>query len=374
MKRKLTLLLTAFLLLTGMTSRGQSRSVITDQLDREFTGITGTSYTSWEGKTSNSDAVYAGQSAGGNESIQLRSNGNSSGIITTASGGMITSITVTWNSNTSNGRTLNVYGSHSAYTSPTELYDENTQGTLLGTIVNGTSTELEITESFEYIGLRSNGGAMYLEEIDITWTTGGTPPQETVATPTFSPEAGTYYEALSVSISCVTDSATIYYTLDGSDPTESSTEYNEAISIAETTTVKAIAMKEGYLNSNIASATYIISDAPNVITIAEARALANNEYALVQGVVTFIDGRNVYIQDETAGIDLFLNNNTVPSNLALGDIVQAYGKHSVYNGLVELSSIDGGNTDQFSILSSGNTLPLVVKTIAEVLEGGADAL
>ena len=90
--------------------------------------------------------------------------------------------------------------------------------------------------------------------------------------------------------------------------------------------------------------------------------------------MTFIEGRNVYIQDETAGIDLFLNSSTVPTNLALGDLVQAYGKHAVYNGLVELSGINGGNTDQFSILSSGNTLPLAVKTIAEVLEGGADAL
>lgn len=374
MKRKLTLLLTAFLLLTGMTSWGQSRSVITDQLDRELTGVTGNSYVSWEGKTSNSEAVYAGQSAGGNESIQLRSNNSNSGIITTASGGTVTNVTVTWNESTANGRTLNVYGSHSAYTSPTELYDESTQGTLLGTIVNGTSTELEITESFEYIGLRSNGGAMYLTEIDITWTTGGTPPQETVATPTFNPVGGTYYEAQLVTISCATEGASIFYTLDGTNPTESSTVYTEAISISQTTTVKAIAVKEGYLNSGIASATYIISDAPSIITIAEARALANNEYALVQGVVTFIDGRNVYIQDETAGIDLFLNSGTTPSALALGDNVQAYGKHAVYNGLVELSGIDGSNPDQFSILSSGNTLPLVVKTIAEVLEGGADAL
>ena len=374
MKRKLTFLLTALLLLTGMTSWGQLRSVITDQLDREFTGITGSSYTSWEGKTSNSEAVYAGLSAGGNESIQLRSNNSNSGIITTASGGTFTGITVIWNENTADGRTLNVYGSHTAYTSPTELYSAETFGELLGTIVKGESDELAISGSYEYVGLRSASGAMYLSEIDITWNTEGGTPQETVATPTFSPEAGTYSEAQLVSISCATEGATIFYTIDGTNPTESSTEYTEAINIAETTTLKAIAMMEGYLNSEIASATYIISEAPSLITIAEARALANNEYALVQGVVTFIDGRNVYIQDETAGIDLFMNNNTVPSALALGDMVQAYGKKAVYNGLAELSGINGNDAEQFSILSSGNTLPLVVKTIAEILEGGADAL
>ncbi len=376
MKRNFTFLLTALLLLTGMNVWAQSRTSITDVLNRELTGVTGTTYTSWEGKTSNSDAVYAGQSAGGNESIQLRSNNSNSGIITTASGGTITNVTVTWNESTVDGRTLNVYGSHSAYTSPTELYNTDLQGTLLGTIVNGTSTELEITDSYEYLGLRSANGAMYLSEIDITWTTGGTPPQETVAMPTFNPAGGTYNEALSVTISCATEGATIYYTLDGTNPMEDGTVYTNAINITETTTVKAIAMKEGYLDSSIASATYIIAETPSPtpITIAEARALNNNEYALVQGVVTFIDGRNVYIQDETAGIDLFLNSSTVPTNLAIGDLVQAYGKHTVYNGLVELNGINGGNADEFTILSSGNTLPLTVKTIAEVLEGGADAL
>lgn len=376
MKRNLTFLLTALLLLTGMNVWAQSRTEITDVLNRDLTGVTGTSYTAWEGKTSNSDAVYAGNSAGSNESIQLRSNNSNSGIITTASGGTLTNVTVTWNENTAEGRTLQVYGSHTAYTSPTELYSADTFGELLGTIVKGESEELAISGSYEYLGLRSASGAMYLTEIDITWNTEGGTPQETVATPTFNPEAGTYSEAVSVTISCATEGATIYYTLDGSNPMEDGTVYTSAINITETATVKAFAMKEGYLNSGVASATYTISEAPapTLITIAEARALALNEYALVQGVVTFIDGRNVYIQDETAGIDLYLNNNTVPSAIALGDMVQAYGKRAAYNGLAELSGINGNDAEQFSILSSGNTLPLAVKTIAEILEGGADAL
>ena len=373
MKRKLTFLLTAFLLLTGMTSWGQLRSTIIDHLDRELTGVTGSTYTSWEGKTSNSDAVYAGQSAGSYESIQLRSNNSNSGIITTASGGTVTNITVTWNSNTADGRTLNVYGSHSAYTSPTELYDTITDGTLLGIIKKGTSTELEITQPFEYLGLRSAGSAMYLEAIDITWETGGSvPPTPTVATPTFTPAAGTYYEPQTVSLACTTEDATIYYSL--TSETGPWIVYTTPIIVNETTTICAYAVKEGYNDSPVICADYTFSTAPSVITIAEARALANNEYALVQGIVTFIDNRNVYIQDETAGIDLFLNNNTVPSALALGDMVQAYGKRAAYNGLAELSNINGNDAEQFSILSSGNTLPLAVKTIAEVLEGGADAL
>lgn len=191
--------------------------------------------------------------------------------------------------------------------------------------------------------------------------------QQTVATPTFSPAAGTYYEAQNVTISCTTTGATIHYTVDGNDPTTSSAVYSSPIAISQTTTVKAMAVKSGMSNSSIASATYTIEAAPTPITIAAARALANNEYALVQGIVTFIDGRNVYVQDETAGIDLFLNNNTVPSGLALGDMVLAYGQKTVYKGLVELQNINGGEASQFSIISSGNTLPLAEKTIAEIL-------
>lgn len=154
---------------------------VVDVLNRALTGITGTSYASWTGKTSVSDAVYAGQSAGGNESIQLRSNNSNSGIVTTTSGGFAKKVALTWESNTSNGRTLNVYGSNSAYSAPTDLYDNAKAGTKLGTIVCGTSTELVIDGDYEYIGLRSNSGAMYISEIKITWSTGPAVPDTTPA-------------------------------------------------------------------------------------------------------------------------------------------------------------------------------------------------
>lgn len=97
-----------------------------------------------------------------------------------------------------------------------------------------------------------------------------------VATPTFSVEEGTYDSAQSVEISCTTDGATIYYTLDGSDPSTSSTEYTSAISISETKTLKAIAIKEEMENSDIASATYTINGTtPSPTTSWELTDLAN---------------------------------------------------------------------------------------------------
>lgn len=84
----------------------------------------------------------------------------------------------------------------------------------------------------------------------------------TVRTPYFTPGGGTYNTAQQVTIGCSTAGATIYYTTNGATPSASSTRYSGAITISETTTLKAIAMKNGD-KSNVAIATYTInSDEP----------------------------------------------------------------------------------------------------------------
>ena len=143
---------------------------VTDKLNLDFTGQSGTTYGTWLGKKASSDAVYAGNSAGDKSSIQLRSNNSNSGIVTTTSGGYAKKVVVTWQEETSDGRTLNIYGKNTAYTAATDLYDTAKQGTLLGTIKKGTSTEFVIPGNYQYIGLRSASGAMYISEIQITWS------------------------------------------------------------------------------------------------------------------------------------------------------------------------------------------------------------
>lgn len=78
----------------------------------------------------------------------------------------------------------------------------------------------------------------------------------TCATPTFSVAEGTYNNDQSVALSCETEGAAIHYTTDGTNPTSSSPTYSSALSISSTQTLKAIAIKSGYTNSSIASATY----------------------------------------------------------------------------------------------------------------------
>ena len=144
-----------------------SGSDITDVLDNAFTGISGTTYTEWT-NTGSSGAVYKGQSAGKDGTIQLRSNNSNSGIVTSTSGGKVKSVTVTWDAQTSDGRVLDVYVDNTAYSAATELYS-SPKGTKIGSITKGTSTSVTISGDYKFIGLRSNSGAMYLTKIEIVW-------------------------------------------------------------------------------------------------------------------------------------------------------------------------------------------------------------
>ena len=148
----------------------------TDVLDNAFTiNRSDNAYSEWSNKTGNSSAVYAGQSAGDAGTIQLRSKDSNSGVIVTTSAGKVTKVVLDWDNSTTDGRTVSVYGKNTAYTAATDLYKEDTEGTLLGELIFNTNndiTELDITDDYAYIGLRSKNGALYLNSISITWFSG----------------------------------------------------------------------------------------------------------------------------------------------------------------------------------------------------------
>ena len=101
-----------------------------------------------------------------------------------------------------------------------------------------------------------------------------------VATPTFSPAAGSFSSKQNIRISCKTDAATIYYTTDGSVPTTSGKKYTGPIAITNTTTIKAIAVKEGMTNSEIASATYTLIQKSKVSGTLIAKTVASGKTAM----------------------------------------------------------------------------------------------
>jgi hypothetical protein len=90
-------------------------------------------------------------------------------------------------------------------------------------------------------------------------------PLPMVATPAISPSGGIFRKKIFVKLSCATAGATIYYTLDGSDPTTASTVYfagkkNKGLKLTGvgSHTVKAMAAESGYNNSPITTADFTI--------------------------------------------------------------------------------------------------------------------
>lgn len=118
-----------------------------------------------------------------------------------------------------------------------------------------------------------------------------------VATPTFSPAAGTYSSTQNVTISCATDGATIHYTTDGTTPTDESPSYTDAISVSATQTIKAIATKTGLASSEVASASYTISngDPEPVVLIIDGSKLTST--ATTESVTKTYDGVDVVFSD-----------------------------------------------------------------------------
>ena len=81
--------------------------------------------------------------------------------------------------------------------------------------------------------------------------------QVQAAAPTFDPPAGEYEFPFVLFLSSTTPGATIYYTIDGSEPSDESLLYTDAgIVLLAGTTVKAIAYADGYLPSDVSSAEY----------------------------------------------------------------------------------------------------------------------
>ena len=262
---KKTLLSMAFAF-AALATGGLNAAEVTDVLTVESLKLTATSYAKadFSDIQLNSSAVYAGNALKGNNpagTIQLnKKDANGTGIVTTASGGTVTKIVVGWHDDTDGSRNIKIYGSNTPYSSGKDLYNSATQGTLIGSLQKG-ETELVVEGDFQYFGIYPSG-ALFLNEIQVTWETGGEV-LERVEAPTFSVEGGTYTEATNVTISCATAGATIHYSINGEAEQTGAAGESVVVPLAEdgTYAITAYATAEGMRDSETAEATYTINTA-----------------------------------------------------------------------------------------------------------------
>ena len=194
-----------------------------------------------------------------------------------------------------------------------------------------------------------------------------------VATPYITPGTGTYFETQTVTISCTTDGATIYYTTDGTEPTEIPANlYSAPFEISATTTVTAVAVKEGMDNSSLASAIYTFPAITEVSTIADLRAqVEGGVYKLVgEAVLVFQNSYNgqKFLKDATGGIWIYDADGIISTTYNVGDAISGITGTlgSRYSGLTIAPVMDSGVT-----VSTGNDVTPTVVTIPQ-LEAGWD--
>jgi hypothetical protein len=153
-----------------------------------------------------------------------------------------------------------------------------------------------------------------------------------------------------VTFSTSTEGAQIEYNTFSPESAEWTT--SSVIKITVDTTVYTRAVKEGLENGDVKTFTYTVnSAAPGTVSEAKNAAL-NTENIYVKGIVTYFYNRNVYIQDSTGAICLFLTANA--TKVKVGDEVVALGKRENYGNLIELTNV---NETVLKVLSSGNAIP-----------------
>ncbi|MCD8380816.1 MAG: CehA/McbA family metallohydrolase [Lachnospiraceae bacterium] len=202
-----------------------------------------------------------------------------------------------------------------------------------------------------------------------------TEPAETVETPSL-----TYSQTdMTVTFKCATSGVTYYYSYD--ETGEYTVLDGSSLDVSEHIGETLYAYAE--LNGSVSGTNSVELTAAStgdeeqggeteatVLTIAEVKAAADTTVTYtVEGTVTYVSGKSVYIQDETGGICLYFS--TAPSDISLGSDVRAAGTYTTYKGLVELTGV----TD-YTVIGSTSELPSQTVTIAELASdySGSQAL
>ncbi len=211
-------------------------------------------------------------------------------------------------------------------------------GTQTNTATTATSFDFTGTGNGEIsIELKNQAKkALYIKSITVEYTTGNV-----ISAPTITPTSQEFSKPFTATISPV-EGATIYYTIDGSDPRTSTTrlEYTTGVEIpATTTTLKACAVK-GEATSSVSSATYTFVHIYENIADLKAVAVSGEKYYInfKNAVVTYTNRNNAFVEDNSgAAIHVYQSHSLKAGNLLNGTTSVVY---SVYLGDNQIKDID----------------------------------
>ena len=205
-----------------------------------------------------------------------------------------------------------------------------------------------------------------------------------VSMPLFSVSAGTFYAPVEVEITCSTEGASIYYTLDGTTPDATKTLYEAPVTISETATLKAVAVK-GSDVSSVNEATYKIESVPTVADI--AAFLATNTTEAAKTDVYCIDcpvtvmyqyDRYLYITDGTTSLQVYGALNNKYEN---GDVLEGVcGSVGYYNGTYQMTPVAAsfgeatqGAAVQPTVVTAGDVTAKMVSQYIKLVNVTVDA-
>ena len=216
------------------------------------------------------------------------------------------------------------------------------------------------TTYFIKIGITSastNKKDLIIDDVVFTYTS-----SSSVADPTFSPDGGNYTSAQNVEISCTTPNSTIYYTTNGTAPTNASTLYENAIPVSETTTIKAIAYA-GEAHSEVATATYNILTPLTTMDAIFAKATevggTSTQVAITfnNWVVSGVNGSNVYVTDGTKGFIIYQSSHGFEVGNKLSGT--AICTVELYRGSAELKGLTA-STSGITVNTGGTITPQTI--------------
>lgn len=180
---------------------------------------------------------------------------------------------------------------------------------------------------------------------------------ETTANPTASVTTGAYDSQQTVSLNCEDENALIYYTLDGSDPSENPEAilYSEPFTVSDTSTLRFFAMSFNKNSSDIVSEYYVIGNNGKIVTVYDT--LNDNEaYTFIVNSISDINNDDFDINEGYTFDGFYTDKNCT---------VKASTKDTDYSPIVELYAKYSINTYTVSFYESENSTSPIKDVQAE---------